>query len=203
MLRTVLGDGVTDHYEFKADVTPTPDGLHTRFFGGRVRMLEESVQVFVNGVNFEAANLDSMDPVRGVVVFPTAPTGAVQLSFHWQWFTDQELNSFITDGLGMLGYSDITDTTIDIALRSVVLDLASSLAYTRKAAEYAESLQASSPDGYSVDTGKAHPNWAALAKDAMKRAQDKFKWIIDNPFGQASPSMRMTSFRLSSYQPRS
>lgn len=198
-LRTILGDGDSDHYEFKADVTPTADGLHTSFFGGRTRMRAESVIVYVNGTMIAP---DEIDEPHGRIIIESAPSGVVQVSYHWQWFTDLELTTFLRDALNMLGFSDIADSNLDFPLRSVMMDLASALAYTRKAAEYAESLQASSPDGYSVDTGKAHPNWAGLAKDAMARSQTKFKWYIDNPLNQGAPGMRLVTFQLSSYMPR-
>jgi hypothetical protein len=200
-LRVCLGDGHADHFEFKADVTPTPDGLHRLFFLGRTRVLKETVAVYLSGTRLDDDDVD-VDESRGTMEVATAPTGAMQASFHWQWFTDSELTQFLTDATTQLGYTGLTDTAFPVPLRSVALDLASAMAYTRKAAEYAESLQASSPDGYSIETSKSHPNWAGLAKDALSRAQTKFKWYVDSPLAMGAPGLRLVSFTLPSYTPR-
>lgn len=199
--RICIGDGLADHYEHKSEVTPTADGLHDQFFVGRTRLVEPTVRCFLNGVELD--DEFEVDPVPGLitVLTPTPPSGVVLASYYWQWFTDAEIDVFLQDAANALGFTGVDDATLPVALQSVIMDWGAAVAYTRKAAEWAEALQASTPDGYSLDTGKAHPNWAKLAQDAMKRGKDKLDAYLESPLAFSKPEMRLTSFRLPVYIP--
>jgi hypothetical protein len=197
--RALIGDGTTDHFEFKAQVVPTPDSRHTEFFVGRTRVVDEEFTVCLNGEDYTGFDLAAES---GVVTMDSAPSGVLLCSFYYQWFTDAEIAQFLADAVTLIGFEGVTDTTFPIALRSVVFDLAMSIAFTRKAAEYAESLQASSPDGYSVQTDKSAPNWTKLASDALARAEKKWKWYLESPLAAGRPAMAFSRFRLPVYMPR-
>jgi hypothetical protein len=200
LFRTVLGDGASDKYDFRAEVTPTPDGVHTSFFVGKTRAVVGTVSVTLNGEELDASDF-TLDAPNGVITLGDPPSGALLCSYNYQWFTDAELDGFLEDAAQQLGFTGATDTGLPTTLNSVVLDLAAAHAFTRKAAEYADSLQASSPDGYSIDTGRSAPNWARLASDALARAEKKYKWWLDSPLAGGKPSMAFSSFQLPRYTP--
>jgi hypothetical protein len=200
-LRTRLGDAETDHYEFAVDITPTPDGVRKQFFVGRTRLVAGTLSVIHSGLAYTAYSINA---VKGVMeATGSAPTGAVQASYYWQWFTDAELAAYLLDACESLGYTAVTDEALPVALRSVVVDLAAASAYTRKAAEYAESLSASAPDGYNLTTGQSHPNWIGLAKAMTASAAEKYERYLTNPLTRAKPRLRHVTFLLPGYTPTS
>lgn len=200
-LRSLLGDAATDKYEFKTDVFPTPDSVTTRFFVGQTRVVEDSLQVYVAGVETAVSGTPTWE--TGTFDLAVAPSGSVdcQTSFYYQWFTDDELEGFVTLSAQLLGFSGITDSTLLTGIRTVVLMFACYHAYMKKAAEYADAITASAA-GYTYDQAKSHPNWRELAKaayDAAKKALDLF---VENPLnGALRPLMRTVTFRMQRYQP--
>jgi hypothetical protein len=199
MIRACIGDAHQDRQEHKVDVTPSPDGLHDRFFVGRTRVVDESFRVFVQGETIE--DNWQLEPATGVLTFNTAPSGVVQTTYFWQWFYDTELLMYLDDAAQQIGYLSIDDTALPFALRSIVIDLALAHAFTRKASESAEHIEAAATDGYTL-RDRSHPNWLALAEASLKRSQTKFDWYINSPLAAARPSMAVTTFRLPIFTPR-
>ncbi len=201
VMRACLGDGLTDKFEHKAEVTPTPDGANTDFFCGHTRVIDGTFSVVTNGEDMSTAEW-TLNAATGVVTITGAPTETVLCSYYWQWFQDAELEAFLNDASSVLGYTGFADTALPVGLRSATMDYAMALAFTRKASESADSLQAGAPDGYSIDTGKSSPQWLKLAWDATQRAQMKLKWFVESPLAGGRPSMAITTFNLPVYTPR-
>jgi len=213
-LRSILGDGPADKWEFKVNAFPTPDGVTTRFFVGQTRVVADTLQVYLAGV----ATAVSGTPLwsTGEFDLATAP-GAddeLQASFFYQWFLDRELAVFLDDAAQMLslydsatsGFVALVDTeassvSIEIGIRPSLLQFAAHSAYMRKAAETADSLQAGAPAGYSIDTSKRHPNWAGLAKMALEQAKAKLEMYTDNPLNSQRALVRAVAYKLRNYQP--
>lgn len=200
-LRSLLGDGDTDKYEFKADVVPTPDGLVTKFFCGRTRLVTSPL-VYVNGAE-EAPPTGSIDLATGTFELGAAPTGSVQTSFYYRWFTDTELQTFLNEAALLLRYTGTTDPALPEGVRPIVAEFAAYYAYRRKAGEWAESVVASA-GGYTADQSRPAPNWRALADAAWKNAKEKLDLYVDNPLtGSKAPGMRFVAYGLPPYTPLS
>lgn len=215
-LRSILGDGEADKWEFKLDAFPSPDGVTRRFFVGQTRLVPDTLQVYLAGMPI---------PVSGVPFYQTGefelgnapgPDDKLQCSFYYQWFTDAELAVFLDDAAqGLALYNEATSgfatwvdgvedgsVTIVTGLQPTLLQFAAHNAYARKAAETADSLSAGAPGGYNIDTGKRHPNWAGLAKLALENAEKKLKLFTENPLGSGKAQMTFVGYRLPIYQPR-
>lgn len=200
-LRSLLGDGDADKYEFKADVVPTPNGVIRDFFAGRTR-LSAYPTIYVSDV-VEAVPTGDVDLATGTFTLAEAPTGTVQASFYYRWFTDAELLSFLHEACTLLQYTGFDDAALPVGVRSVACEFAVYYAYRRKAGEYAEALTASA-GGYTADQSKTGPNWRALAESAWKNAKEKLDLYVKNPLtGAASPQMRFVAYGLPSYVPLS
>lgn len=204
-LRSLLGDNATDKFEFKVDVFPTPDGVTKRFFVGQTRVLENTLQVYVEGVQAVSgapSGIVEIDYEKGSFDLGTAPSGSVsvQASFYYRWFTDPELTEFLTSAGTMLGFEAISDAGLPIGVRAAVLDFAAYYAYMKKAAEYADSIVATAVT-YTADQSKSHPNWRDLAKTAYEKARDKLKIYTENPLASnITPQMRFVTLTMVRYQ---
>lgn len=199
-LRRLLGDGTTDKFEFRVGGQPAPDGITTRFFVGQPRVVGASVQPFLNGAALYASG--TLDADRGTLEVPTAPavSGTLEFSYYFQWFTDAELEEFLTQAAAVVRYESVADEGLPVALRPAVLDFACYYAFMRKAAEYAETLEASA-GGVSTTQKGSHPNWRSLAEAAFKNGKAKLELYAENPVGSAAPGMRFVSFELPRFQP--
>ncbi len=203
-LRSLLGDGPSDKFEFKADVFPTPDGVTKKFFVGQTRVVPDTLSVYVDGnaaVSGAPSGVVDIDFEKGTFDLGTAPSGSVQVqaSFNYQWFTDEELASFLLASANLLNFESIDADGLPIGVRGAALDFAAYYAYMRKAAEFADSLKAEAA-GYTADQSKSGPNWRDLAKLAYEKARDKLKLYVENPLGIATPELRFIAFRLQRWQ---
>lgn len=192
-LRSLLGDGASDKFEFRTTAVPAPDGVTRRFFLGRTRVVEGTAVVYENSVS----GAPVIDASLGSADFADAPapSGTVEASFYYQWFTDAELRQFLTLAANTLRYETADDVTLPPGLRPALLDFACYHAYMRKAAEYAEALSGSA-NGFSVDQGKAHPNWRTLATTAAAAGSEKVQQFADNPLGRKLPGLKFVTYRL-------
>jgi|OpeIllAssembly_1097287.scaffolds.fasta_scaffold00003_17 hypothetical protein len=197
-LRSLLGDGSTDKFEFKANVYPTPDTVTTRFFVGQTRLVPNSLEVFHNGAAVSPSGITDIDTAKGSFTYVPAPSGEVLASFYYQWFTDAEMLEFLNEGVNMLLGLESVSGDFAIGLRPTLMQFACYNAYMRKAAEFAEAVEASAA-GYTFKRDQASPNWKELAKAAMENAQAKLKLYLDNPVGSAAVQLRFISYALNRY----
>lgn len=203
-LRSLLGDNVSDKFEFKADVFPSVDGVTKKFFVGQTRVVPNSLSVYVDGnpaVSGAPSGVVAIDHETGTFDLGVAPSGSVevQASFRYQWFTDAELTDFLTAAGNLLNFETIDDPALPLGVRGAMLDFAAYYAYMKKAAEFADSLVATAA-GYEADQSKSGPNWRDLAKLAYEKARDKLKLYVENPLGAATPEVRFIAFRLANWQ---
>lgn len=204
-LRSLLGDNSTDKFEFKTNVYPTPDNVTTRFFTGSTRLVSGSLQVYAAGTLVPSgapSGIIDIDTEKGSFELARAPSGHIELqaSFYYQWFKDTELTEFLTAAANMVGYETVTDGALPILARGALLDFACYYAYMKKAAEFAEFITASA-GGYTVDQGKAHPNWRSLAETALKAGKEKLDVAAEDPLGAGgTPQMRFITYRVQRWQ---
>lgn len=200
-LRSLLGDASADKFEFRVGAQPAPDGVTVRFFLGHTRLVEEGVQVVANGVVIDPSGV-TLDAVQGVVtlVEVPAPSGTLEASYYYRWFTDPELQEFLTQAVNVQRFDSIDSEEMPVALRPVALDFACYYAFMRKAAEYADSLEASA-GGLTVTQDKSHPNWRSLAEASFKNGKEKIQLYVDNPLNTKKPQMSFVTFGLPRYIP--
>lgn len=217
-LRSLLGDGETDKFEFKTLVAPQPDSVSTRFFVTQTRVVPNTLEVYHNGVQVSPSG--AVDWTKGTFSFAPsglAPSGQLEASFYYQWFTDEELVRFLDQAAQMLSlqatvtqtFTDLfeefvdsetlTEITIEIGLQPTLMQFAIYAAYSRKAAEWADALTASAA-GYTMDLSKRGPNWTQLAKAAMEQAKAALDLFTSNPLSSKRTILRFVSFRLPPYQ---
>jgi hypothetical protein len=198
-LRSLLGDNVTDKFEFKSDVYPTPDGVTRRFFVGQTRLVADATEIYHDG---SLVTVSDIDLERGAFTYPASGTpvmGLLQASFYYQWFTDAELVAFLTEASNML---DIESPSGDfsVGLRPTLMSWACYNAYMRKAAEFAETVTAAAA-GYEFKRDQATPNWTSLAKIALDQGNAKLKLFVMNPLTVQNPALSFKTFSLGRYQP--
>lgn len=197
-LRSLLGDGPADKFEFKAPVYPTPDSVTTRFFVGQTRLVAGSLEVYHNGMQVDPSGVTDIDTAKGSFTRVPAPSGEVLASFYYQWFTDAELVEFLNEATTMLSLSETVSGDFAIGLRPTLMQFACYNAYMRKAAEFAEAVEASAA-GYTFKRDQTGPNWKELAKAAMENAKEKLKLFLDNPVGASAVTLRFVSYSLNRY----
>lgn len=202
-LRSLLGDNASDKYEFKADVYPTPNGVTTRFFVGQTRLASGSLEVYHNGILVPAVSGSAIDYAKGSFTYEGSsdgpPKGLLQASFYYQWFTDDELVVFLTEASNMLLFESPSGD-FSTGLRPTLLSWACYNAYMRKAAEFAETVEAAAA-GYTFKRNQATPNWVSLAKTSLEQGNAKLKLFIENPLNTTHPHLAFVSFGLTRYQP--
>lgn len=196
-LRTLLADSEGDKYEFKTPLYPAPDGITRVFSVGRTNIVAGTLQVFVSG---GVVAPSTADLPKGIVTLSAAPSPAASVlaSYNYQWFTDPQLEEFLTGAFGALGFEDAASVT-PIAIRPILIDYAMYYAYLFQAQLYAEEVTVSA-GGYDATQARSHPNWRALAELAFKRVQEKLKIYVENPLGTVSPALAFTAFKLPNYQ---
>jgi len=201
-LRSLLGDGETDKFEFKVDAVPAPDGTTVRFFAGQTRIVEGSLHAYLLGVEATPDHTVEVDGLFDMTAAPAA-NASLQTSFYYQWFLDSELQGYVDDSARLLGYTGLADDLLPVGVRPVLLDFACYYAYMRKAAEAAANPLASAA-GYTADQSRPAPNWLALAKMALETAQMKLKLFAENPLlGSTRPALKFVTLRMQDYMPRS
>lgn len=196
-LRSLLGDGPSDKFEFKADVYPTPDTVTTRFFVGQTRLVDGTLKVYLNGQELAPSGVVDINTMRGEFALPTAPSGTLQASFYYQWFTDAELMEFLTDAASLLNRSGISDD-FEVGLRPALLQFACYNAYMRKAAEFAEAVETSA-GGYTFRRNQATPNWKDLARVSMENAKAKLDLYLQNPVEATRIAVAFVSYGINRY----
>lgn len=174
--------------------------MTTRFFVGQTRI--NSLEVYHNGIRINDGSVSDVDETRGSFTYAPsgyAPSGMVQASFYYQWFTDAELIEFLNEASQMLSFESASGD-IAIGLRPTLMAFATYNAYMRKAAEFAETVEASAA-GYTFKRGQATRNWEALAKTALEQGKAKLKLYVDDPLDAKRPSIAIIHFSLGRYQP--
>jgi hypothetical protein len=205
-LRSLLGDGDADKYEFRGAVVPNPDGITTRFFTGHTLVVPDTLELYLQGVL--TAPSGTPDYETGTFSLSPAPSGELQASYYYQWFKDEDLAVFLDDAAQMLSFFEDDDISGFVTMleaggvRPSLLQFAAFNAYMRKAAEWADSLEGSDPGGLSIDTTKRHPNWKALADAAYKAGEAKLKAYTDNPLNTSRVAIRFVAYSMPNYQGR-
>lgn len=201
-LRRRLSDSANDKYRHFMDVDPDPDGVHRVFAVADSRLVDDTLKVYIDGEE-NTPDAADIDLLKGTFEIDAPDEGAdIKASYYFQWFTDSELEEFLTQALRLLTFDSVTDTTIPAGLRTAILSFAAYYAYMKKAAEAAAVINASSA-GFTSDNSEEHPNWMNLAKMALEAAKEELETFNETPVGANRPAMRFVAYRLPRYVPRS
>lgn len=181
-LRKLLSDGPADKYRYRKKVFGEIDGTNKRFKTFEFRRVTNFVTeaapsflgVYVDGVKTAAAAID--DVATGEFEQASAPAAGsrVEATYYIQWFTDAELDEFISTGVGWLGLGD-SPTNIDTGLQPAILKYASGEAFQKLSLRWIEHLS----ETYRLE-------------DAI---DPESKQLV-NPFAQASVQFKKEAERL-------
>lgn len=182
------------------DVDPDPNGTNRVFAVPDSRLVEASLAIYLDGI--VAIPID-VDAARGAFEIEAPDEGQkLVASYYFQWFTDDQLDSFLQDGAQLLNYEGVEDSAMPTGIRTPLVSLGAYYAYMSKAAEAAPALVASS-SGFTSDTSKEHPYWMALAKMAYEMFEKELKTFTQDPTAGAKPAIKFVSYGLHRYDPRS
>ena len=143
-LRVQLSDGPADKLRYRKRCLDQPDGVNTKFKTFEFRRLTDFTSptgtegVYVNGALVTATG-DAKDV--GEFTLPTAPAdGAiVEATYYVQWFTDAELQVFLSMASMWLGLGS-DPSVVQVGLQPAAIKYAIADAYQKLALRWAEHL---------------------------------------------------------------
>ncbi len=96
-LRQLIADTEFHKKATKKKLIGSIDGENKQFITYDKRLLEDTVEVFVNGI---AAAFTVDDAIKGVITLNAAPdkNTKVEASYYWQFWLDDELKNFLNKG---------------------------------------------------------------------------------------------------------
>jgi len=131
-LRQLLGDTEFHKKATNKRILGAVDGVNTLFFTYDKRIMTNTFQAFVNGVEVQA-NVD--DEIKGQITLANAPdiNSKVNASYYWRFWLDEELQNFLNKGAESTGQftSLIPDNaylSIQPGLKQAALFFASNMA---------------------------------------------------------------------------
>jgi hypothetical protein len=115
-LRQILADTEFHKKATKKKIIGKIDGNNQTFVTYDKRLLEDTVEVFVND---EAVNFTLEDSVKGLLTLNEAPVGNVKVtsSYYFTWWIDDEIKNFLNKGAEIT--SQWTSTVPDDAYLSI------------------------------------------------------------------------------------
>lgn len=207
-----MSDQATDKYVHLSLVDPEPDGVETEFAVPDTNLVSGSVRVYLDGQLLTVPEYDPLaSPAQteyikldlGRVVVAAPDEGMkLRVSYNFQWFTDDDLLSFLTEASQLLGFSGVLDSALTLQLRTPLVSFAAHYAYLKMAAQSAQALTTAAA-GFEGDNTKEHPYWMDLAKSAWDEAQKALELVNTNPTSSIKPAMKFVAYRLPRYVPRS
>lgn len=190
-VRKIMSDGPTDKLAYRKKVIGDPDGTNVLFKTFEVRRVTDftSVQapsgVFINN---EPVSVIADDIEMGEFKLSSAPTATdkIRASYYYQWFTDEELEEFLTDAAQWIGYNDFD--SIPDGMRPAAKEYAAHKAYqkliSKMSVNMAETYQLfDAPDKGRFDPIQAYAKVSQQKYDlALKLRND----VYDGRKGQAA-----------------
>lgn len=180
-LRVLLSDGSTDKLRAFKAVFGAQDGTNKIFKTFEFRRITDfsasgnanPLGIYIDNV-LQAPSAVSWDDLSsGNFALETAPTDAQQIlcSYYIQWFTDSELEGFLTRSSNWLGFND-DYANIPSGLKTAALKYASHEAYLKLSLRFAENIVETyrlqdAPDEKRMSVVSAYQQ---AAKDALKDA---------------------------------
>lgn len=106
-LRQLLSDTAFHKRVTKKKLIGNVNGDNKKFFTYDKRILEDTVEAFVNDA---AVSFDIDDAIKGEITLATAPdkNSKVEASYYWQWWHDDDLTTFLNKGAEITSQEDLT-----------------------------------------------------------------------------------------------
>jgi hypothetical protein len=144
------------------------DGLNTNFYIEFNKIIVGSVYISYD-TTFRAGTGFTVDVDNGIITFAVAPnptdTKSLVADYNFQWFTDNEITTFLYDAVKVMSLTD--PTTIPSGLIPSLKQLSLHFFYQAKATQYAIRYASSGGGvGHNVDT--VTKNFRDLAKSAYE-----------------------------------
>jgi hypothetical protein len=104
-LRQLLGDSEYHKKATEKKLIGRIDGENTVFYSYDKRLLEDSLEVFVNG---EAVSFALNDAIKGQITLAEAPekNSTLVANYYFVWWIDEELKTFLNKGAESVSLSD-------------------------------------------------------------------------------------------------
>lgn len=175
-LRTVLSEGPTDKLRWNKTLMGFTNGTNTLFKTFEKRRVTNfatagaPLGVYVNDV-LVTSTADDLE--TGTVTLAAAPAEGARVRgiYYVQWFTDAQLNTFLSNAANFLGFGD-TFSNISGGLKNAAVKYACADAYQEMAKRFSEMIS----DGF---------RWEDLPVDALKKTQESYLALEKNFRDQA------------------
>ncbi len=173
-LRTAIDDVAGGKTVFKENLTRSVWGNQVgggntsfRLNNQRIAVVSSTSTLLVSKDGGAYAAAATEDDFRGTFTVASAPTASLFANYDWQYFTDTELNDFLTQAGDFVGVSDIT--TVAVGLLDALVFKAGSDASFALAARRA-GLYNAGAGGKTAQKGDISKKYKDLAKDLFERA---------------------------------
>jgi hypothetical protein len=190
-IRTLISDGETDKLCWLKQVIGQQDGSNKMFKTFEKRRLTEFVGtsaptgVYVN--NAFATVIDE-DLDSGAFTLSSAPanTDLLQATYYYQWFTDAEIEQFLTSAAEWIGVAD-NYASISQDLRPAAKEYAAGQGFQKLAARFSQNLSETFQLYYAPDQKRFDPAtaWLKMADAKIKLAFELRDDVYKNRKGQA------------------
>lgn len=181
-LRALIKDNSTDKICSNKAVVGTVDGINTIFKTFEYRRVTDfsdspdfPLGIYLNGAALSATGIVQDDPESGTFQVTPAPNNrsSIRAYYYYQWFTDQELNSFLVNASDWLGLGP-TYINLPDGLNAAALRFAAQEAYEAAAMKYA--TRASEvyklEDAPTEDILKSMEAFRSMADNFMDKAKE-------------------------------
>ena len=139
-IRLSINDSASSNYAGPDNLEAQVDGLRKVFKLSNKNIVTGNPSTFYVVDNGTPVYADPTDPVNGLIVLATAPALSFEYYYYFQKFIDSEIQQFLDTGLGKVGQTETTLTTIDQGLWDVVSHYASAEAFHSLMAKFAETF---------------------------------------------------------------
>lgn len=207
-LRILIDDGATDKNVFKENLRRSALGdqvdatnLSFKLNNSRISVVASMSTLLVSKDGAAFAAPASVDNTRGTFTLASVPTTSLLASYSWQYFTDDELNDFLTQaGDFVEATADITTVPVGL-LDALVFKAASDACFALSARR--TPLYDAAAGGKSANKNDISKKYRELAKDLFDRAVAERKAFYGPRKEQASsPAYGMFSTNQRPYTPR-
>ncbi len=142
-IRLSINDSATSNYAGPDNLEAQVDGLRKVFKLSNKNIVAGASSAFYVADSGTPVTADPTDPVNGLSILATAPQASFEYYYYYQKFIDAEIQQFLDTGLGKVGMTETTLTTIDQGLWDVVSHYASAEAYHTLMGRFAETFTTS------------------------------------------------------------
>ena len=172
-LRLMANDTATSHRVSPDSLQQFADGVRTVFPASNKNLISP-IKVSVAGGAL-ASNTPT-DAVFGLVTITPAPAlgATVDLYYNYQDYTDAEMQTFLDSGLGEVGQTETTLSTIDVTLLTIACHYAAAMVDQDRMQRFAQQFNTST-EGDSYEMSEVYKAYKAAKDGHETSAAEKRK----------------------------